>query len=337
MIGIVMEHCGNFYGIFYPTMLQRLTVIGNIQIYKFGTIIFFLLSGFLIGDKIKTTTAKDYMAKRFSNTIKPWLFWVFLYILLSYVTSAIIYFKFHPSDFWQTPTLPITYQLKNTLLFTNYWFILNFMICLGMLLAFRKYLDSYYFGGILLLLSLFYSVNLYFNWIETSHTTAVVGFVFYLWLGYQLHRHYDAFKNWVNSLSGWILTLALLVTLAIAIAESYHLLRLGSTDGFNTLRASNILYSLVAFVALFKYSKYFNVSVFKPRHTTYGIYLIHQLIIFHFLPLIFYPLGYHDDINNVPQIIGMQLIRFVMVYGVSYGLTLLLTYAPKRISWIVGQ
>jgi len=338
MIGIVMEHCGNYFGVEnYPHLLQKIFVVANVSVYKFGTIIFFLLSGFLIGDKIKTTTARDYMGRRFKNTIKPWLFWVCLFIFCNYLTSALIYFKFHPSDFWQTPTLPITYQISHTVFFTSYWFILNFMICLAVLLSFKRYLDSFKFGIILLLLSLFYSVNLYFGWIITSHTTAVLGFVFYLWLGYQLNRYFAEFQAWLKKTSGFLLILGLIISFAATCGESFILLGHGSADAFNTLRVTNIIFSLMSFVTMFKFSDYLNVSVLKPRQTTYGIYLIHEFLIIQFLPLIFYPMHIQDNIHSVKYLIGMQLLRFAIVYSMSYGITLLITYLPKKASWVVGQ
>ena len=338
MISIVMEHCGNYFGTQnYPHPIQKIAAVANVDLYKFGTIIFFLLSGFLIGDKIKTTTPFEYIKRRFKSTIKPWLFWVFIFIFLNYVTSALIYFKFHPSDFWQTPTLPITYQISHTVFFTSFWFILNFMICLAVLLAFRKYLDSFYFGGILLLLSLFYSINVYTEWIPTSHTIAFLGFVFYLWLGYTLNRYFAEFKTRVANFPGWILVVFLALAFAASCAETFLLISLKSVDAFNTLRISNILVSLISFLVLFKYSDNLNVSALKPRQTTYGIYLIHQVLIVHLIPLVVVPLHYQENIHSIKTLVGMQMLRFVVIYGFSYGIALSLTYAPKSVRWIVGQ
>jgi hypothetical protein len=337
MISIVMEHCTDFFGLKYTQFSQQLVQVNSIQFFKFGTVIFFLLSGFLIGDKIKTSSPKEYLQRRFKNTFKPWLFWVFVLILLNYLTSAIIYFRFHPADFWQTPTLPITYQLTHTILYTSFWFIINFMVCLAILLAFKKYLDSFYFGGILFLFSVFYSVNLYFSWIPTEHTVAMLGFVFYLWLGYQLNRYFDRFKLWVSNFAGWKLVGILILTYVIACAESLNLLHLGSDDAFNTLRFSNIIYSLVFFVLLFKYSPYLNVSFFKPRQVTFGIYLIHQILVFQLIPAIFYPIHRQENYQSMPEMLTLQLIRFVIVYVTAYLITLLITYTPKQVRWIIGQ
>jgi hypothetical protein len=338
MISIVMEHCGNYFGVQnYPHLLQKIAAVANVDLYKFGTIIFFLLSGFLIGDKIKTTTPFEYIKRRFKSTIKPWLFWVFIFIFLNYLTSALIYFKFHPSDFWQTPTLPITYQISHTVFFTSFWFILNFMICLAVLLTFRKHLDSFYFGGILLFLSLFYSVNVYTEWIPTSHTIAFLGFVFYLWLGYTLNRYFNEFKSRVAKFPGWILIGLLVLTFAASCGESFMLISLKSEDAFNTLRISNIFVSLISFLVLFKYSDSLNVSALKPRQTTYGIYLIHQVLIVHLIPLVVVPLHYQENIHSIETLVVMQMLRFFVIYGFSYGIALALTYAPKGVRWVVGQ
>jgi hypothetical protein len=338
MIAIVMEHSTLFWGQVYPTLGQQMVQTCCLQFFKYGTIIFFLLSGFLIGDKFETYNSKEYFFRRLNNTFKPWLFWVFFQIGLFYLDLYFRYKKFGTDIILQKPVATFFQELLHVSVFTSFWFIINFMVCIGILLMFRKYINSYKFGIVLCIASLFYSVNLYFKWIITDHTAAFFGYIFYLWMGYQLNKNYPAFINWAKGLSNGLLLLLFAVTYALSCAESINLIHLGSDDAFNTLRISNILFSLVCFVILFKFSDHIKVQWLKPRQTTFGVYLIHETLVFYLMPLIFTPLGI-DYNNHTPMgtMVLLQLFRFAIVYTTAYLMSLGFGYAPKKIRWIVGQ
>jgi len=157
-------------------------------------------------------------------------------------------------------------------------------------------------------------------------------------MGYQLNKNYPAFINWAKGLSNGLLLLLFAVTYALSCAESINLIHLGSDDAFNTLRISNILFSLVCFVILFKFSDHIKVQWLKPRQTTFGVYLIHETLVFYLMPLIFTPLGI-DYNNHTPMgtMVLLQLFRFAIVYTTAYLMSLGFGYAPKKIRWIVGQ
>jgi peptidoglycan/LPS O-acetylase OafA/YrhL len=339
MICIVMEHSALLLGKTYTHFSDQAIQICSLFIFKFGTIIFFLLSGFLIGDKFNTYSSKEYFARRWGNTFKPWLFWVIVAVGLNYLNFVIVYLKFGMNDILLDPWKTFYTQLYNIVFLTSFWFIINFLICIAILLTFRRYLDKLLFGAILAVCSLFYSVNLYFNWLPTGHTTAIFGFVFYLWLGYQINRNFSTFKNWVERMPIWFLTVAMLFSFAINCAESLLMIHIKLyPEAFNTLKITNIVYSLVAFVTLFKLSKYINVDIFKPRMVTFGIYLIHHMLIFHVLPEFFRPLGFRDeDYRPMWQMLSLTLLRFVIAYSMSYLMALWIARGSKKVSWLVGQ
>jgi len=337
MFGIVMEHSTLFWNRYFTDFDDQLAQTLSIQVFKFGTIIFFILSGFLIGDKFTKYNSWEYLKRRFDNTFKPWLFWCFIMLCLTYISW---YFKYVKSDNMELLIDPVSKFFENIYhitLDTSYWFIVNFMICIAVLLFFRKYLYSNLFGAILALLSIFYSINLYIQIIPTAHTTAILGFVFYLWLGFQLNIHFERFCSWVEKIKGWQILLALILSFALSCAETINLMGILPKDPFNTLRLSNILYSLISFIFLFKYCNFNFIKKLKPRDTTFGIYLTHQLLIFYLLPMIFEPLHISNDQKSTRVLVVLQIVRFLIVYPTAYLLTILISKGPKKIRWIIGQ
>jgi len=337
MFGIVMEHSTLFWGRKFEMLNEQLVQTLSIQVFKFGTILFFILSGFLIGDKFTNYSSGEYIKRRFSNTVKPWLFWCSTMLVLTYVSWYVKYIKSDNMELLIDPVGKFFENIVHITTDTSYWFILNFMVCIATLLIFRKYLFSNIFGGILAMLSFCYSANLYLQIFPTEHTIAMFGFIFYLWLGFKLNLNFDKFCRWIAHVKFWHFIIAIVLTFTISCIESVNLMHVLPNDPFNTLRISNILYSLVMFLFLFKYADFKFIKKFKPRETTFGIYLIHQLLIFYFLPLIFQPLGIRDDQKSVYVLVVLQMVRFLIVYPIAYLLARLISLAPKKISWIIGQ
>lgn len=181
MIGIVFEHCSVFWGFSYADKFDTFIEVSIMQVLKFATIAFFLISGFLINHKFQEYTPIEYLRNRFRNTIKPWIIWVLIFVLLDLVDRLVAYIK-GSDDRIATQTLSfIGKEFVDTIFFTSYWFILNFLICIAILLLFRKYLYKIWFGIVLGAISIVYSFNLYYHWFITQHSTALFGFVFYLW------------------------------------------------------------------------------------------------------------------------------------------------------------
>jgi len=339
IIAIVIEHSYLYpKNTYFSEPGEQIIQATALQLFKFGTIFFYILAGFLIGDKIKTTTSVTYLKRRFDNTIKPWLFWIVIFISLRYINFYVIYHKSGTSDIFSEPLYGLAGQLYYIIFDTSFWFILNFLICIVLLLIFKKYLYSYKLGFILLLCSLFYSLNLYHGWIITRHTTAMFGFVFYLWLGVQLYRYYDVFNIWIKKQKAIVLAAATLICLALACYESIYIMNTGlKIDPYNTLRITNIIYSLAAFLFLYKIAGNLKwIRNLNPRSTTFGIYLIHYLIVAQILPMIFNPLHISGQSNTSLELVGIQYIRFLIVYISSYVLVYLI-HKSKRMKWVVGQ
>ncbi len=339
MLSIVMEHAVFFDSAMYHPRTQLALIIfcTFIQLIKYGTICFFLLSGFLIGEKFTDYSPAQYLKRRLDTTLVPWLFWSLVFLVTMIIDDYMRGLRSHELyNFFEKQVQYFPRHLKDVYLFSSYWFIPNFMICISILLIFKRYLYSYLFGGILLLFTLLYTVNIYYEWIEPRHSTAILGFVFFLWLGAQLNKNLAAFERWIHKTPVWIFLAICLISLIAGVKEELILRTLHSTDPYNSLRISSIIYALSFFMVLFKIKNYgYWVNIMKPRETTYGIYLIHFILVAQVLPMIFRPLKHSVDSLTTPELLGYQLTRFLIVYCVTFGLVTLIN--KTKFKWSVGR
>lgn len=327
MMCIVADHCFNVEDNKFATKTINFWVyITDVQLVKLGTVTFFLLAGFLLGDKFADYSAWVYLKRRINTTFKPWLIWslVFLYFVV----------KMAPKDggTWNW----IFTDIKTVYLFSNYWFIINFLICIGILLAFKKQLYSLKLGAVLLLFTLFYSVNIYYEWIFPMHTTAILGFVFFLWLGAQIQKRWATIENYIDKVSLVIFIAVAIVMLALAVLETTGLYFSKSLDPFNSLRITNILYSIAVFFLLVKINRYNWLLKFTPRETTYGIYLIHYIVIYAFLSdwLSAFRVKHVEEMS-LGGMVAYQVSSFVIAYTVTFIIVKLIN--KFSIKWIIGR
>ncbi|WP_449435442.1 hypothetical protein [Pedobacter steynii] len=101
---------------------------------------------------------------------------------------------------------------------------------------------------------------------------ALFGFIFYLWLGVILNRYFDRVMNYINRISWPIMIITVVVLFVLAILESFELLSLGSKDAYNTLRASNIIYSFGMFALLLKIG---NIEVLQKKWNQDKLHLVY--------------------------------------------------------------
>jgi fucose 4-O-acetylase-like acetyltransferase len=286
------------------------------QVTKFGTITFFLLAGFLIGDKFTDYTPGAYLKRRFSSTFGPWMFWSIVFILCFAANLKVKANMYHDDRFnWAN----IWDEVKLVYLYTNYWFIINFMVSITILLIFKKYLYANWFGATLLACTLFYSINAYTAWVNPSHTTAILGYVFFLWLGAQLRKYWQHIEIAISRVSYITILIAIVVSYAASMYEIKALTAINSMDNINTLRISNILYTLSVFALLLKFNKFKSLNYLQPRQSTYGVYLIHPVILVYASPEILRPL--HIEINQIS--LGAYIVYKMMFLLLTYALTFL--------------
>lgn len=337
MIGIVAEHSIFFdEHVYHPTdTLSNAVFATFVQLVKFGTINFFLLAGFLIGEKFTDYSPLEYLNRRVKNTFVPWVFWSLFFLAIMVGTDFISASRFNNGYLDKNYGDNLINHLKAIYLYSNYWFIPNFLCCITVLLIFRKYLYSYFFGAVLFVFTSIYVINIYGQWIEARHSTAILGFVFFLWLGAQFNRNLTSMENWLKKTPVLIWVFAAIIAMICGVKESLLLKSMHSIDPYNSLRISNIFYSLICFFLFLRLQSFQLVNYLKPRETTYGIYLIHYILVATVLPEIFRPLKFDVTSIPLPELIAYQILRFVIVYTTTLFMVKLIN--ATRFKWSIGR
>ena len=241
--------------------------------FKFGTIGFFLVSGFLMGNRFAQAEPVPYLQRRLKNVFVPWLCWLSLTVLVAVLSSS--------ADLSVGPralTLLFLHQARLCLMYSPFWFVPNLLLGITLLLLVRRSMQELWLGVVLGCCSVFYAVNIYGRWLPTSHLEALLGFVSYLWLGAFAAAHYDAFCGWMQRVrTGWLVGLVVLTGVA-SLGEAEWLAKLGSSDPLNTLRISNQLFSVACVLLIFTMQRSLAPRWMKVRRYTFGIYLTHWML-----------------------------------------------------------
>ncbi len=245
---------------------------------KFGSIAFFLASGFLLGSNLDRQSGKVYMQKRFQRVFLPWLCW------FSAFCAALVYLNVHHGR------TPITFGVNAShvvlgwigfALDSPYWFVPNLLFSLCCLLLVRRLVGEKVSGVIWALASLFYAANVYLRWLPTSHRSAWLGFVFYLWLGAFCAKHFSGLKR-VLSETSYTTVLAAMALLWLCGVAEYRLVAqvCPHDDPGNSIRITNQLYSLCAVFLIAKASIRLFPKSMDVRQDTFGLYLLQPLVLY---------------------------------------------------------
>lgn len=307
---------------------------------KIGSISFFTVSGFLLSAALDRYSPKEYLKKRLENIIKPYGLFVLLYLVLDSVGA--FFGKEQITSFYQLPIF-VGEKLVDILFYTSYWFIFNYFISVLILLGFYKYLYSPVLGAVLLLFTLLYSINVHVHWFPAHHTTAFIGFTFFLWLGVNLKKNEEKFWFFIKNLVllKWIGIF--LVVLTLNLLETFYLLNQGAEVVDSSLKITNILYALCVFIILCRVSLKMEFKWFDPRNETYPLYLVHpiflKIINYGVLPMIpvVASLVLVKSVDQVAPftIIVYQLIWFVVTYAAS--LFIVRGVLKTKFAWVFGK
>lgn len=312
------------YGYLYDYLLIPL---------KFGSVCFFMISGFLLGDKLMHSPRLSFLKKRFNNTMIPYLVSMVFFIFwnsLRYTFGA----KSHIG-------LPVYFSnllvdLKHTLLYSPYWFIWNFFIAVSVVVIFRKYIFTAIFPVALLAITILYSANVYLNLFTPIHTSAIFAFIFYLWAGVFIHKNKNAVSAFIKKTPLILLLFFTTVFLLASIYETEILYARNSVDANNTLKFSNQLFSIGMFFVLMKISDIGVPRFFNPNKEAFGIYLYHM-----FFVVLFARLVHYTPLNNFAEKKGViaPLTLFACYFLFNYlGTTVFVKVINKTsFSWLVGN
>ncbi len=330
MFAVIGFHCLSLFGVLKHPMVQTSMVIATLL--KFGTIGFFLISGFLLGDRVQTCRPMEYLGKRMKKVFVPWICWfsAMSFYLLAHHRNEI--------GFNRAGSHMLGRNLYLCLFDTPYWFVPNLLLGLCVLLIFRKYLYDARLGAILLAIDLFYAVNIYAHWVPSSHQEALLGFVFYLWLGSYASRRFDVLGGWLGRVSLWTLGGLTVMAAVCALGEAEWLIHLGAQGPLNTLRVTNQAFSVLAVLTMMKLGKSAQPRFIDSRRVTFGLYLTHPLMIELVLRVT------QGGLRRVPAstvwmrpvgLVALWGLVFAAVYGLSLGLTTLVAGWPAT-GWLVG-
>lgn len=307
---------------------------------KIGSISFFLVSGFLLSSALERYSSKEYLNKRVKNIFKPYILFVGIYLMLDCLGA--FFGEQRITSFAQLPAFVVS-KILGILFFTSYWFIFNYFISVMLLLSLRKYLYERWLGVVLLCCTLVYSVNVHFEFFLPHHTTAFVGFTFFLWLGANLRKQETTFWNFIESTPFWKILALVAITLSFNLYETYYLLEKGATVVDSSLKLTNIFYAFSIFLLLCKVGNKVSFTYLNPRDETYPLYLVHPL----FLKVINYALlpmlpavSAVLTINEASEVSWLaillyQIAWFVAIYSMSLITVKVILYSPLR--WMFGK
>jgi hypothetical protein len=311
MIGIVWAHIPitSAKQTYNPTS-DILKYCFFMDFWKFGVICFFMISGFLLSNKIENSNPVDYFLKRISGTVVPYVFVVLLTIVLYAFKNYILNI---PSN------EPIVRFIYETLLISPLWFLPNYWLSLIIILSLKRFLKKWVLGASLFIITILFSQYFTYGNDPIPHMFALFAYVFYVWLGFIISK--KGFHLYIQKLNISYLLLTCVGLYIMSSLESIYLYKRGSSEYFSILRYSNQMYSVTMFITMMAiFNKPLNSKFVKPRNETFGIFLYH---IFALRFVIF--ISNHLDrfgihANNFQTFIVVFLIKFI----ICYVLTLLL-------------
>jgi hypothetical protein len=304
-----------------------------IQIGAMSTVIFFIVSGILMNAKIKHYNFRRYLTERIPRVYAPWVFIVFINAIL--IAAHQLYAQEIRLTWDLNQLMTIAYNIMTALLiYGPYWFVVTYFIGMMILILFKRYSSNVYFGMVLLLVTLFYGLNFYMEWIDTLHTKAVLAYTFFIWLGFQIQSRWDDNLKKVNEIK-WILLVPLLILLfGAATFDGYQLSKEGVKDPYASNRLINIAFSLVFFIALVKMGEIRRINKLQPRKIVFGIYLVNSIIVLELTYL------FHEHLNALSSVhiwalLGLQIIYFSFVLFLTW---LIVDYIARshKLRWIIG-
>jgi len=299
------------------------------QLFKFSTICYFLIAGFLLGDKSINGSPFAYYLRRLNVIAKPYILALVLFVgglaIYAYFTTA------------QHISLSYLVEItKYVMLYSPFWYIPNYLLCLLVIVCFSRYASSLYFGAILLVITLLNTWYSVYDGNNHTHTTALTGFIFYMWLGMYIKK-----KDLITPMkkAGPKVTGAVLIFFyLLSNAETWFMYRhTHIIETLNTLRISNQLYSVAFFAFIIScYNKPANFGILNPRKETYGIYLYHSFFTFIIMSWAekWFSNQFHVDLfsYNIYHILLLNFFNFITCYFASTALVkILLRY---NLAWL---
>ena len=255
--------------------------------------VFIMISGLLLLNPSEDESIKDFMSKRFNKVLPPFIFWGLVYTIIKYRGEII-----------ENQTLPILKIIENIVVgpMDHLWFI---YMLLGLYLLtpiLRIYIKNSSKKDLKYFLILWFIATAVFGFIE-SISKIKIGLdlnFFYGFIGYYILGHYLNIAI-ITKKQIYLAYLAFIIGLFVTIVGTFILTK--SNGGyynsiFHDYLSPNIIFmSIGIFIAfknynwdaIFKNQDYIYNKILELSSLTFGIYLIHILILglisFKFMPI----------------------------------------------------
>ena len=342
MAVVVLGHCISLYGRMAGPAPSDWAVCIIQQPFRFGAIGFFLISGYLVSEGLTRRRPVDYVKRRMKTVLGPWAIWLMIFFFVYFPVNE--YHRLPQVHSLLGKILTVLGWIKGDIFNTPFWFVPNMLVALTFLLLCRRFLYDLRLGLLFMSFSVFYGLNIYTHWIPgaSRHTEAVLGFVFYMWLGAWAAKNTDKFQAWLARTPMWALFLAAAVTFTAALFEAHYILLHIKSDAENSLRISNQIYSIIVVLMIAKLRHNLWPAWFQVRTSTFGIYLVNRIVLAQIFTLARHAQSLVDrlptatPLENLITSAFLSLLGFAITYGVSLGITLVILRIP-RLRWIVGR
>lgn len=256
-----------------------LSYIALKQLAKFSTICFFMISGYLIADNLKINSPITLIKNRLRSILRPFLLAFAIFLILLLINGV---FKNALGKYSKNSFREVLYFM----FYSPFWFIPAYLFILSIILIGLKYINTIFFGVILLSITAFYTFSA--SYMFKSHTTEIPAFIFYVWLGIIVNQY--KLVNKILKFNIFILLAALLIAYVLSCYQSYNLFEKKYIYYLGSLHFFNQMYSLLVFCFLVRICPQKPLFwIFKPRYETYGIYLYHFFfVVFALKPFVEY-------------------------------------------------
>jgi hypothetical protein len=259
---------------FFQNYNQLLLFGLYVNLFKSGTILFFIISGFLFQIQfIKFDSFFVFIKKKSKSLLRPYLI---LFVIPTFILIWIVEPHYGIKEGYDLYKLCV--KTIESIFLTNYWFVPALFVTLVINFFIKT---KYVLKSLILFISIWIVayVNLYFKFVLTSHTVWFVGFFFVFTLGRLMYLYNERIFNLELLKNKKKLFLITIVFYVISNIEGLLILKYGHNfDYVNTLRVGNILYSFSLFYLLNSLFNDFKV-VIPVEVSFYFIYLVHPFVL----------------------------------------------------------
>ena len=331
---ILWQHCLVGWDKIVPqSFLQEALLTFVLQIGRISTVVFFIISGFLLQPKLKNYTLFSYFKERIPKVFGPWFLFVCVFMLINMV--YFMPFRALWADRDIKEFFILSYKLLNgVLLHSAYWFITTYMFSMALIVGFKKHVAKIWFGIALCVFTAFYCVNQHYQWIDPNHTKAVLSYSFFIWLGMRIKVNFSKIESFIKGTPWTVVILTFLAVFLVAAFEGHQLSLLHSKDPFATNRFTNILLSIVFFLTLLKVGKISRINKLNPRKTVFGIYLVHSIVILGLMLIIKASFMHQLGVLNIWKLLLFQISFALGILYITYKIVKIL--AGTRLGWVIG-